>query len=91
MTKGEKALQAWICTFCGSPHETEEQAEHCWESHIDLRIEYIYGGIGSKSDMPSECIIKKHERGYVTEIATYERTSLKKVKFRERKSIGKKE
>lgn len=84
----EKAKQVWMCTFCGAPHETKEQAEQCWESHTELTIDYIYGGIGS-DEMPVECIIKKHERGYVTKIATYVLKEVEEVKMRERKIVKK--
>jgi len=85
MSKQEdKAKNVWICTFCGTPYDTEQEATKCWESHNELTIEYIWGGIGSKTDMPIECIIKKHERGMITEIGTYELKEVKQVKMRER-------
>lgn len=87
----EKARQVWICTFCGSPYESKKEAEQCWNSHSELTIEYIWGGIGSGTDMPLECLIKKIERGYVTEIATYERKSIKKVKMKMRRIEEKKD
>ena len=80
----ERAKQVWICTFCSSPHETEKQATQCWGSHSDLTIDYIFGGIGA-GDMPLECVIKKHERGFVTKIATYTKTEEVEVKMRERR------
>jgi len=80
----EKAKNVWICTFCGSPHETKEQAEKCWEGHSDMTVDYIWPGIGG-GDMPLECIIKKHERGYVTKIATYVKKEEKEVQIRERR------
>lgn len=82
--KEEKAKQVWMCTYCGAPHETKEQAEQCWESHSELTIDYIWGGIGG-GDMPAECVIKKHERGYVTKIAVYLKKEEKEVLLRERK------
>lgn len=85
MSEEEKAKQVWMCTFCGSPHETKEQASQCWESHSELLIDYVWGGIGTGHDMPVECIIKKYERGYITEIATYKLDQIKKVKMRVRR------
>lgn len=83
-----KAKNVWICTFCGTPYDTQGEAEQCWESHSELTIEYVWGGIGSQTDMPIECIIKKHERGMITEIGTYVLKEVKKVQMRERQ-IGK--
>lgn len=88
LNEEQKAKQVWICTFCGAPYETEQEATKCWESHSELTIEYIWAGIGSKSDMPAECIIKKHERGWITEIASYILKEVKQVKMRD-KEFGK--
>lgn len=90
MTKEEKARQVWMCTFCGAPYETEREAEQCWESHTELTWEPVWGGIGSGSDMPVECIIKKMERGYITEIAVYVLKDLKKGLKMRVKTFGEK-
>jgi len=89
MAKEEKAQHVWMCTYCGTPYETEKQAEQCWESHSDLTFEPVWGGIGSGTDMPVEVIIKKHERGFITEIASYTLDNRKKVRMRERSKVGK--
>lgn len=86
----EKAKQVWICMFCATPYETEEEASKCWGSHSHLTIDYVYGGIGSGTDMPEECVIKKHERGFITQIATYTLKEVKNVRMRDR-NFGKKE
>jgi len=88
MAEEKKAQHVWMCTYCGTPYETEKQAEQCWESHSDLTFEPIWGGIGSGTDMPAEVVIKKHERGFITEIATYVLDNRKKVRMRERSKIG---
>lgn len=89
MTKEEKAKHVWICLFCGTPYEHKKEAEQCWEAHSELTVDYVWGGIGSGSDMPKEVIIKKNERGYITEIATYTLEGIRKVKMRERKIVKK--
>lgn len=75
----------YICTYCGTPFETAKQAEQCWQSHSELTWEPVWGGIGSGSDMPIELIVKRHERGMITEIAVYKLESKKKVMFKEKK------
>jgi len=89
MISDERAKQVWMCTFCATPHETKEQAEQCWESHSELTIDYIFGGIGG-GDMPLECVIKKHERGYITKIATYTKKEEVEVQMREKRSVKRK-
>lgn len=73
----------YICTFCQALHRTKEEATKCWESHSSLTWEPVWGGIGSGSDIPVECIIKKHERGMITEVAVYKLESRKKVRIKE--------
>jgi hypothetical protein len=80
--KEEKAIHAWVCAFCGKAYEYQQEAERCYDSHQELVWEPVWGGIGSGSDMPLECIIKKIERGFITEIATYTLSQRKKVKMR---------
>jgi len=75
----------YICTFCGTPYESKEEACQCWASHSSFTIEYIYGGIGSETDMPIECIIKKNERGFITEIGTYKLENVVKVNIKAKK------
>jgi len=84
MEGNEKAVRKWLCTFCGSPHDTEKQAEQCWNSHTELTIDYIFGGIGG-GEMPHECIIKKHERGRITKIATYKKVEVRDVNIMEKR------
>ncbi len=80
----KKAKQMWVCTFCGAPWESEGEAEQCWNSHTELTIDYIWSGIGGE-EMPLECIIKKHVRGFITKIAVYERKNVQEVKIREKR------
>ena len=88
-TISEKAVNGWICKFCGTVYQSQKEAESCWDAHTELTIDYVWGGIGS-SDMPKECVIKKHEGGYITKIATYELKTVDKVNIRERRKNGKK-
>lgn len=80
----------YICTYCGTFYDSKEKASQCWESHEELTWEPVWGGIGSGSDLPVEVIIKRHQRGMITEIATYKLADSKKVKMRERKKLGEK-
>ena len=84
--KEDKAINAWVCTFCGTPYPTQAQAEQCFDGHSELSIDYVFGGIGDESGLPIECIIKRRERGFVTKIATYKRSEVKDTYYRERMS-----
>jgi len=79
----DKVKHGFVCTWCKNVWETPIEAEKCYDSHVYLTIEYIYGGIGS-SEMPLECIVKKHEKGIVTKIATYTKQEEKKVNMRDK-------
>jgi len=54
-------------------------------------VDYIWAGIGSGSEFPRECLIKKHERGMITKIATYTLKEIKNVKMRDREFGKRKE
>lgn len=80
-----KWIAAYVCTYCGTAHGSKESASQCWNSHTELTWEPIWGGIGSESDFPQEILLKRHERGFVTEIATYKKESIDKVHIREKR------
>jgi len=79
----DKVIHGYVCLWCKNVWETASEAEKCYDSHIHLTIEYLWGGIGS-GEMPLECIVKKHEKGSTVEIATYKLEEKKKVMIRDK-------
>lgn len=80
----------YICSFCGAPYKTKREAIQCWNSHSELTIEYVWGGIGEQSDFPVECVIKQQKRGIITKIASYELKEITPAEIRARKVEKKK-
>jgi len=76
-----KWKMGYQCTYCGTLYNTKEEARKCWESHMEMIAEYVWGGIGT-GEFPIEVLVKKNERGVITQIATYKRVSIDNVNIR---------
>lgn len=69
-------VQGWRCEFCGEIYPTKEEAETCWERHVQFEIQPLFS---LNEEFPTEVLVKKIEGNYYTEIATYELAKKEKV------------
>lgn len=79
----DKVIHGFVCKWCKNVWDTSDEAEKCYDSHVFLTIEYVWGGIGS-GEMPLECIVKKHTKGVIKKIATYTKQEEKEVNIRDK-------
>lgn len=71
-----KEVHGFQCQFCGEIYEKREEAELCWERHIQYDLEPLYT---LDSEYPIEILVKKREGNKYTEVATYELKKTEKV------------
>jgi len=76
--KPTREVHGFQCMFCGEIYERKEEAENCWERHIEYTTEPLYN---MSDEYPVEILVKKIEGGFYTEIATYVLEKKEKVKL----------
>lgn len=71
-----KEVSGWQCQFCGEIYETKEEAELCWQRHVQFQFEPLFT---LDDEFPIEVLVKKIEGNRYTEIASYELKKKEKV------------
>jgi len=63
-----REVHGFQCQFCGTILPTKEEAELCWQRHIQFQFEPLFT---LEQEFPIEILIKKMEGSFYTEVATY--------------------
>ena len=71
-----REVSGFQCMFCGEIYPTKEEAELCWQRHIQFQFEPYFT---LDDEFPIEVLVKKIEGNRYTEIATYELKKKEKV------------
>jgi len=71
-----KAVSGFQCQFCGDIYPTKEEAEKCWQRHIQFHLEPLFT---LDDEYPIEILVKKIEGDRYVEVATYEIKKKEKV------------
>lgn len=71
-----REVHGFQCMFCGEIYPTKEEADLCWQRHIEFEFEPYFT---LDDEFPIEVLVKKIEGNRYTEIATYELKKKEKV------------
>jgi len=75
-TEKTREVHGFQCMFCGEIYTTKEEAELCWQRHVQFQFEPYFS---LDQEFPVEVLVKKIEGNRYTEIATYEFKKKEKV------------
>jgi len=71
-----REVHGFQCMFCGEIHNAKEEAELCWQRHVQFQFEPYFT---LDDEFPIEVLVKKIEGNRYTTIATYSLLKKEKV------------